>query len=277
MKSANTRAIILNVVILGLAFAATQFADVGDRVPSEARRRPLFAPPETIKHFTFGYGETMADSLWIRVIQDLDYCERAPDLNESRKAEELEWGRLSPEEQHRRNLPPALSGASIDKSKPSMCDRGWVYNYINAITELAPRFRMPYSAGATVMSILVDDREGARLIYEKGLQQFPDDWTMAYRAAYHYLYEVDDPRRAAELLVAAGKKGAPPWVNLLASRLYTVSGRAHLAKSVLEETLANTPPGPARERILQRLKDIDVALRASASASEGSAPTSAGK
>lgn len=239
-----------------------------DRSLASAFSRPLFAPPEQIKYFTFGYSETLADSLWIRVIQDIDYCEKVTNSDEAKKQEGLEWDKLSPEEQHLRNLPPVLAGGAV-KLKPARCDQGWVYNYINAITELAPRFRMPYSAGATVMSILVDDREGARLIYEKGIKQFPDDWTMSYRAAYHYLYEVDDPNRAAELLLIAGEKGAPPWVRLLASRLFTVSGRAHLAKSVLEETLATTPEGPARERIIQRLAEAEAALRKAAPSDSG--------
>lgn len=261
----KTRTPILACVALVIGGALIGVAGNQDSALAAAYSRPLFAPPETIKYFTFGYAETMADSLWIRVIQDIDYCENVEDSDRAREEEAADWDRLSAEEQHRRSLPPALSGDPTLHRARARCELGWVYTYINAITELAPRFRMPYSAGATIMSVMVDDREGARLIFEKGIRQFPDDWTMSYRAAYHYLYEVNDPARAAELLVLAGEKGAPGWVKVLASRLFTVAGRAELAKTVLLETLAATPEGPAAERIRRRLKEVDEALRRSES------------
>src|SRR5688572_4310999 len=36
-------------------------------------RSAYLTPPE-LKHFTFGYNEAIADSLWIRAIQDFDFC-----------------------------------------------------------------------------------------------------------------------------------------------------------------------------------------------------------
>ncbi|MCM2282246.1 MAG: hypothetical protein NDI61_10410 [Bdellovibrionaceae bacterium] len=270
MKQLDVRSWIPLWFLLGCGIALIRFAGDRNSTLAAAYSRPLFAPPEAIKYVTFGYSEVMADSLWIRVIQDIEYCENVEDSDKAREAEAIDWDQLSPEEQHRRSLPPALSGDRSLHREKSRCDKGWVYNYIHAITELAPRFRMPYSAGATIMSVMVDDREGARLIYEKGIKQFPEDWTMSYRAAYHYLYEVDDPVRAAELLILAGDKGAPYWVKLLASRLYTASGRAELAKPILEETLATTPEGPAADRLRQRLREVEEVLRRAQSRPETS-------
>jgi hypothetical protein len=83
---------------------------------------------------------------------------------------------------------------------------------------------------------------------------------MSYRAAYHYLYEINEPTRAAELLIQSARNGAPPWVYALAARLYTATGRAQLGKTILEDALAMDPTGPAVGRIKQRLDEINKIL-----------------
>ncbi|MNL60281.1 hypothetical protein D3C87_1840790 [compost metagenome] len=93
--------------------------------------------------------------------------------------------------------------------------------------------------------------EGATKIFEKGIKAFPNDWPMLYRAAYHYLYEVGNKTRAAELLILAGKNGAPQWVYSLAGRLYSDSGKRELAEKLLEQMIIEGQD-PA---IIQRLKD----------------------
>lgn len=41
----------------------------------EKAERLLVPPPAQIEHFTFGFSLNMADSLWLRTIQDMDYAE----------------------------------------------------------------------------------------------------------------------------------------------------------------------------------------------------------
>ena len=203
------------------------------------------APPEQLKHFTFGYNENAADGLWLRVIQDIDVCDA-----------------------HSKTGTKAVTKNILQQTKgeilaPSQCDRGWVYRMLDGITELTPRFVAAYTYGAVILSVVVDDREGARLLFEKGVRQFPKKWQIAYGAAYHYLYESQDPKRAAELLVQAGQNGAPPWVFALAARLYTRAGQAFLGQSVLEQALKQETDqeGKNAVRIRQRLDEINSVLR----------------
>ncbi len=183
---------------------------LGYRSPMEVKNVVIF-PPSGIEHFALGFNEVLSDIFWIRVVQNLDYCERGDNGQRASFREE--------------------------DSMQSLCHRGWVFQMLDTITDLSPRFRLPYIAGGTTLSVLVDDREGARLIFDKGLKRFPEDWGLAYRAAYHYLYELKDSRRAADLLLLAYRNGGPEWLPLLVSRLYSKTGQKILGVTILQDLL----------------------------------------
>lgn len=188
---------------------------------------PFQPPPRHIEHLHFGYREPLGDVLWIRLLQDLGAC------------------RVEGEEQ---DLP--ADGAH-------KCEKGWTFRMADAITNLCPRFRIAYDASATLLSIVGGDAEGARVIFEKAIVQFPKDWQLQYRAAYHYMFEVKNLERAAELLQMAGRNGAPQWVFALAARLYTRSGQAELGRSVLLSYLEEFPDGAAAEIAKRRLRELE--------------------
>lgn len=226
---------------LALIVSAQVFAP--SRPPPKAD--VFLLPPKDLKHFTFGYRENIADMMWIRVIQDFDYCENT---------------------KKRKLLTEA--GPLVN----AVCTKGWVYQMLDTITELAPKFRIPYIAGGLLLDAAVNDKEGAGAIYEKGLAEFPHDWGLQYHAAYYFLDVKKDPARAAALLVEAGKNGAPAWVISLAGRLYSKVGQALLAKSVLEEFLSKKLDERWERRIRERLEAVNKELEA-AKANEANAPS----
>ncbi len=177
-------------------------------------KRELIAPPVIISHLSFGYKETLGDVLWIRAIQDFDFCDK-----------------------------PLGQNLCINNT--------WLFKMLDAITELSPNFRIPYAAGGLALTVLVSDYDGATKIFDKGVKAFPHDWPILYRAAYHYLYEVKDKKRAAELLIQAGQNGAPPWVFTLAGRLYSDSGELDLAQNLLQEMKDTNQDAT----LIQRLQD----------------------
>ena len=179
-----------------------------------SQKRILIAPVPQLQHLSFGYKEVMADSFWIRTIQDFDYCEETVGPNQCKNS-------------------------------------SWLFRMLDLITDLSPQFRIPYAAGGLSLTVLISDIEGATKIFEKGVKNLPKDWTISYRAAYHYLYEVKDKKRAAELLIQAGENGAPPWVFALAGRLYSDSGELELAQQLLQE-MKDTNQDPT---LIKRLED----------------------
>jgi len=178
------------------------------------RPRDLLSPPLGMEHFTFGHNDVTADTLWIRAIQDFDYCD-----------------------QH--------------IAKNLCVGKGWLYRMLNSITDLSPKFRMPYATGAVALSVMVSDVEGAARIFDKGVRNYPNDWPILYRAAYHNLYEVKDKKKAADLFIRAGRNGAPPWVFSLAGGLYSEANERVAADAILIEMI-KTEVDPA---IIKRLRE----------------------
>lgn len=198
-------------------------------------------PYEESKYFALGYKDTVADVIWLKVLQNIDYCEgdRAISVNQNSQ----------------------VSKILDEKQKPSRCDQGWVYQWINFASDLAPRFQTLYPTGGTALSVLVDDREGAKKIFDKGLSFYPDDWVLNYRAGYHYLYEMQDPKQAANLLMMSYKNGGPAFLPALAAQLYTRIGQAAFSKMVLEQVIDEHPDSEASDRIRLRLKEANEALK----------------
>jgi hypothetical protein len=207
---------------------------------SNAALEPLL-PPAHISKFSLGYSESLADLFWIRSLQDFDFCGSSG---------------------------VTAYGIQVSKSQPSQskyqpgpeskCNHGWLYRILETVTELAPKFEAPYVHGALSLSVLVDDRAGAKALYDKGVMQYPKNWTLSYRAAYHYLIELNEPGRAAELYLMAAKNGAPVWVYSLASRLYSQEGKSDVATKVILEAIDEygEKMPEFKTRLLERLEAI---------------------
>ncbi len=204
---------------------------------NQKNRDVLFAFPETSKYFSLGYSDVMADSAWVRVLQDIEKCE-----------------------QHNH------ATIRVGPNRIATCKDGWVYHMVDLVMTFAPRWRLPQRVGPLVLSVMVDDRDGATKLFDKAVKNFPTDWPILVRAGYHYLYEDGDYVKAAKVYQAAGKQpGAPEWCKYLAGKLFEESGRLRVAKLVLEDFLKRPDTSAiglkkARERLAQinkRLAELD--------------------
>ena len=145
--------------------------------------------------------------------------------------------------------------------KPSKCHKGWVYSMMDVITNVQPRFKLAYESGAQFLAIAVDDREGARLIFEKGLKLYPNNWKLNFDAAYLYLWELKDAERASELLYQAMKNGGPEYLPSLVASIYSEIGQAQFARHLLMDSLQKELHPGVRDRLLERLKEVDKVLK----------------
>jgi hypothetical protein len=189
----------------------------------------MVPPPKGLKQFTFGYDEVLSDTMWLRLLQDFSICENTKD------GVAHPVGRVSTE---------------------PMCKLSWVFQMLNAITDLAPRWRLPYATGAIMLSVVVDDREGASRIFEKALTQFPNDYSLNYRAAYHYLWEEKAPEKAAKYLLKAAQAGGPAWMYALAGKIYSEEGQLDLAVQVVEDGLKERSDEKTVQRLEARLAEL---------------------
>jgi hypothetical protein len=169
-----------------------------------------------IEYFHFGFKESVADSLWLRWIQDNDYCQTYIAPVQKLKAE------------------PTNINDLTQNPRFKICDNSWSFKMLDAVTRLDPRFKMPYEAGGITLSVMVEDFTGAKTIFDRGVENYPNDWLILYRAAYHYQFDQKDVKKAAELLERAADHGGQPWFKLLAAKLYSKTGQAELGITTLE-------------------------------------------
>lgn len=171
------------------------------------------SPPPYLEHFAFGFHMPLADSMWLRAIQDFDYCEN-------------------------------------QIAKNQCANSGWLYHMLDSITNLAPDFRIVYATGGLALTIVISDVEGASKFFDKAVKDFPNDFPILYRAAYHSLIEEKNNIKAANLLIRAAKNGGQDWFYSLANRLYADAGRKDLAQALYKQMESEgLDPG-----ILERMK-----------------------
>jgi len=185
----------------------------------------VLPPPAGVENLHFGFKESMADLLWLDFIQHAYDCSKYKD----------------PNGEH--------------------CPERWGYRTLKTASMLAPKLKALYKFGAVKLSVLLDDHEGAADLFDVGLKEYSDDWILNYRAAYLYLEEINNPEKAAVLMMKAADTGAPFWTRSLASRLYDRSGKLELSMRVLEDLYKTAEEGPWKEDLANRIGELAKKLR----------------
>ncbi|MBX3022021.1 MAG: hypothetical protein KF799_10125 [Bdellovibrionales bacterium] len=208
----------------------------------------LVPPPDKIEYMTFGFRQSVADTFWLRWIQDADTCYAYLDVV-----------KMNPS-------PQGFMDGSVDdryyNPRNKHCDNSWGFKMLDTVTKVDERFKMPYLAGTMALSVLVEDFEGASAIFERGLTVYPDDWVINYRAAYHFLFDKQNLTRAAQLLEHAANHGGPDWLRSLAARLYTKTGQLELGLSSLISFRKSYPPGhPGLIELDKRISVLESELK----------------
>jgi len=170
-------------------------------------KKSYIAPPKSIQHFTAGLKPQVADSLWLRAIQDFDFCsETIPDSPQVKKG-----------------LPPECIGKS------------WLFNVLDVATTLDSQFDAGvYQSGGLALTVIISDYAGASVIFDRGTRIHPRNWQLLYAAAYHAHIEEKNKTKAARLYLAAADYGAPEWIRIMAGRLAGEGGDLEYADKILE-------------------------------------------
>ena len=194
------------------------------------KQSTLFITPSSMyvaKHFFLGYQELLADLLWLRFLQDADFC--------SAKKSIL-----------------AYQGDLRE------CERGWSYRMADAITNLAPRFKAVYYVASSLMSVFVGDQMGAEHILQKALKVFPKDPKINLNASYFYSVVKHVPHLAAKYAYTAVQNGGPAWLYQYALKQSQEGGTdtMQLESTILQDLLNRDLSLKQKEQILRRLQEI---------------------
>lgn len=175
----------------------------------------LSAPAKEIKYFSMGFKNNMASALWLRVLENSDYCEQKINQTEC-----------------------------VGKS--------WLFQNLDLATELDPVFEAQmYRAGALALTIIISDYPGASIIFDKGVLHHPTDWQLLYAAGYHALFEEKNKTKAAAIYFKAAQNGAPDWVQVMSGRLAAEGGDVSYAQKILQ-TMIDTNQD---EKLILRLRE----------------------
>ncbi len=133
--------------------------------------------------------------------------------------------------------------------------KGWVFHMADVITNLDHRYKIVYISAGTLLSVGIKDSEGAALLFEKG-EKYVTDWSMFYRAGYHFLFEVHDCAKAAHFFLKAVDNGAPVWLRALASRAYSTGEQFELAVKVIDDSLEEYKDTPYEPMFQARKEEL---------------------
>jgi tetratricopeptide (TPR) repeat protein len=88
-----------------------------------------------------------------------------------------------------------------DLEKYQKKDAGdWMFLRFQTIANLDPLFYENYLYGGQYLSIVKDDLEGASVIYERGIEKYPNDFALNLNAGFNYYFELGNYEAGLRLL-----------------------------------------------------------------------------
>lgn len=134
-----------------------------------------------------------------------------------------------------------------------------LYAFLDAATELDPRYQVVYYLGGTALVALDRRPDEAVRLLEKGRRALPDDWQTPYLLGYTYLFYYQDYAAAARYIEeAAARVGRPTYLTALAARLHTQAGSPDAALAFLDRMRRQTTDPAVRAGIEQRMREVVV-------------------
>lgn len=101
----------------------------------------------------------------------------------------------------------------------------WLFHRFNTISVLDPKFYENYAYGGQFLAIVKDDLEGANIIYDKGLQFYPDDYLLNYNAGFLNYYEMDNYAKGlSQLEKISNHPRSPVFLQSIINKLRVSTG-----------------------------------------------------
>ncbi len=156
--------------------------------------------------------------------------------------------------------------AHTSYEKKSQASRSFAFYDLDLATDVDPAFFELYWGGANMLSVVLDDKEGARDLVLKGNQfrknklpsyslRFKElfwsgEWQIPLLLAYVYLFEFDDLKNAAQAFQdAADLSGGPAYLQSLKARLQKRGGVYDVGLRLLQFMIQTAPHEKAKENL----------------------------
>lgn len=123
------------------------------------------------------------------------------------------------------------------------------------VTDIDPYFHSVYVLMASVIGGLGHDPDGAIELLEKGTE-YSDYWRIYFLLGFNHFMEKENYAEGARWIQAAAERGGPPYLPLLASRLYAHGGSPETAMAFLETRLQHEEHPDVRGDLERRYRDL---------------------
>lgn len=134
-----------------------------------------------------------------------------------------------------------------------------LYPFLDATTELDPKYQVVYYLGGTALVALDRRPDEAVRLLEKGLRSLPDDWQVPFLLGYTHLFYYQDYAAAARYIEDAARKvGHQTYLTALAARLHAQAGSPDTALAFLDGMRRGTTDPAVRAGIEQRMAEVVV-------------------
>ncbi|MEO6543583.1 MAG: hypothetical protein ABIP05_06000 [Nitrospiraceae bacterium] len=132
----------------------------------------------------------------------------------------------------------------------------WLYQALDRITTLDPKFVRAYEAGSHALCILVVLPEESNRLLEKGMRHNPQEWNLPFLLGINYYFELGDDEKAATAMArAASLPGAPESLARLAAKLFVSANSPEQAVELLAKVYQETSDENVRKMLEIRLKE----------------------
>jgi hypothetical protein len=173
------------------------------------------------------------------------------------------------------SLPPLAQKALAGGFAPALADIYWIragaaaggsldgaaadslFDLLDRVTVLDPRFEAPYHLGALLLSVAADRPDLSDRLLLRAQERFPEVWAFPFYLGFNAFYHrTDFDTAAVHMDRAARLPGAPPYLAALARRFRDQDHNAEAAEELVGRLLRVTRDPAIRARLEERMKTL---------------------
>ena len=133
----------------------------------------------------------------------------------------------------------------------------YLYNLIEASTDMDPYFKDAYEFGAIVLSLEAGQAQNSIFLLRKAISYNPDYWRYPFYMSFNYFFFLQDYQKAAFYMrEAAELEGGPDYLKPLAARLYVQAGRPEVGLRFLEQMYRQVDDERLKKEIFEKIEEI---------------------
>lgn len=140
----------------------------------------------------------------------------------------------------------------------------WMFNRFITIAKLDPNFFENYLYGGQYLSIIKDDIRGAEILYNKGLEIFPNNFWLNYNSGFNYFFELSNTKKAydhfSKIQYHPLVKKSAPFLPSLVAKIKVEDGGLKEAYNLIKISYMNTNHGLLKKRYRRSLYAIKAEL-----------------